>query len=447
MLKSKRTYLNLIQYVDLDKWFVSYYLNPNNFKSQYNFVKLKHVLNPSKERIKKSDFKGDLRVVKKISFADGIIHLREKNETNMDLFILYQNDLLVSKINFHQGALAINKNENLVCTTHYQPYQINRKLVFDSFLVLVLRSEYFRTHISYLRAEGIKNEATYEFIGELEIPLPSLAEQQRIVAAYEEKIKEADALQEEAQNLENGIETYLFGELGITENDKDKNQDSILHFVNFKDLEQWGFDYNSRGNDAFFHSSYYHNEKLKNVIEINPKTFLPSNSTMISFIPMECISDEYGKVIELREKKVADSKGYTKFQNGDLIWARITPCMQNGKSAIVDELQNGFGCGSTEYHVLRNSNANLDIKYVYHILRLPKVLQYATMFFTGSAGQQRVPKTFLEEFSIPVPPISVQRKISDHISKVKLKIELLKSQSIELRKYANKEFENTLFQH
>jgi type I restriction enzyme S subunit len=160
---------------------------------------------------------------------------------------------------------------------------------------------------------------------------------------------------------------------------------------------------------------------------------------------MECISDEYGEVIELRSKQSNDAKGYTKFMEGDLVWARITPCMQNGKSAIVKNLQNGLGCGSTEYHVIRNNSPEIDLEYIYHLLRLKPVLRKAMSHFTGSAGQQRVPKSFLEELIIPIPPFSIQKKISDNMNNMKSRKKQMKIDANLLKELANQEFEQEIF--
>ena len=202
---------------------------------------------PVKDKIRLKDYKGDLRVVKKISFNNGKIHIREQNETKMDLYILYPNDLLVSKINFHQGALAINKFEKIVCTTHYQPYRINREKVIDEYLVLALRNRFFQNHLEFLRAEGIKNEATYEFIGELEIPLPNIGDQQKIVADYNNRTEVAKNLSLAANDLEKEIELYLFDELGynIKSNKVAKNKGNWLRIIEYAEIDKWGADQNN----------------------------------------------------------------------------------------------------------------------------------------------------------------------------------------------------------
>lgn len=132
---------------------------------------------------------------------------------------------------------------------------------------------------------------------------------------------------------------------------------------------------------------------------------------MISFIPMEVVDEKNGVVMEYRTTTVANNKGFTKFENGDLIWAKITPCMQNGKSAIVRNLVNGVGCGSTEFYVLRPKSNNVLIEYIHYILRDRRVLDSAKNSFGGSAGQQRVSSSYLKTIKIPLPPIEVQRQI------------------------------------
>ena len=182
---------------------------------------------------------------------------------------------------------------------------------------------------------------------------------------------------------------------------------------------------------------------------INPRTDLSqlANADEMSFIPMECVSDEYGDVMELRQGKKADSKGYTKFQENDLIWARITPCMQNGKSAIVKNLANKLGYGSTEYHVVRIKSQDCSLEFVHILLRTNTILQDATHYFTGSAGQQRVPKSYLENLEIPIPPLAKQQEIAQQITNLKSQIKTLKTQAEQNKADAIKAFEQEIFNH
>ena len=437
--------LKTISFEELDKWFVSFYLNPYTIESVYPLVKLSEVIYPRKDRISKNDYKNDIPVIKKISFKDGKIHLRDKNETGMSLYRISKNELLVSKINFHQGAISINNIGELVSSTHYQPYIINKN-VSKEYLKLCLRSDSFLNFIKYLRADGIKNEATYEFIGKLKIPLPPLTEQNRIVTNYNAKIKQANEQEQKAKALEQKIEDYLFEVLGIEK--LEEKEKKVLNFVKFSNLNIWGVDRLLRGNfNSVLTSSIYPNKKLNSMVYVNPRTDLTDleSEDVMSFIPMKYISDDYGIVLNTDQGKKEHSKGYTKFKDGDLLWARITPCMQNGKSAIVSDLLNGFGYGSTEYHVLRKKEDDLKLDFLYHLLRTKLIREDAVSHFTGSSGQQRVPKSYLENLTVPLPPLKTQTQIANHISGLKLQIKDLKKQANENRAKAIQEFEEEIF--
>ncbi len=162
-----------------------------------------------------------------------------------------------------------------------------------------------------------------------------------------------------------------------------------------------------------FTSSKFPIEKLAKIAFIDPKLTFEKldRDSEISFVPMEVISEHSGAIEELRTKKVSETKGFTRFQENDLIWAKITPCMQNGKSAVARNLQQGFGCGSTEFYVIRPKSKDISVDYLHFLLRDKKVLENAQNFFGGSAGQQRVSVDFLRGFQVPVPPIEVQTRI------------------------------------
>lgn len=126
---------------------------------------------------------------------------------------------------------------------------------------------------------------------------------------------------------------------------------------------------------------------------------------------MDSISDIDGAITTIKERCFSENIGYTNFQEGDLLWAKITPCMENGKSAVAKNLLNGYGFGSTEYHVLRSTTPRLNIQYLHFLLRLDRVRQAATNYFGGSSGHQRVDESFLKRLQIPLPDIDIQNRI------------------------------------
>ena len=164
-----------------------------------------------------------------------------------------------------------------------------------------------------------------------------------------------------------------------------------------------------------YSSQIYPTYELGDILYINPSVTFSElrDNDVISYVPMEAIDERYGIISLAKNITVANTKGYTKFKEGDLLWAKITPCMQNGKSAIAQNLLKGVGCGSTEFFVLRPKSSNVLIKYIHFILRDYRVLKSAQNSFGGSAGQQRVSSSYLKTIRIPLPPIEIQQKLVD----------------------------------
>jgi hypothetical protein len=141
-------------------------------------VQLKELIEPRFEKITKDDYDGVLPIVEKITFSDGQIHFREERTTGMDLYRAKKGDLLTSKINIHQGAVALAPCD-LVASTHYQPYAIRVPDVNPDFLVDLLRTPQFVGLLSEQKNKGIKSEQGADFLGDFEIPLLSIEHQER----------------------------------------------------------------------------------------------------------------------------------------------------------------------------------------------------------------------------------------------------------------------------
>src|SRR5439155_17420104 len=103
-------------------------------------------------------------------------------------------------------------------------------------------------------------------------------------------------------------------------------------------------------------------------------------------------------------------KGFTAFRDGDVIMAKITPCMENGKAAITRNLENGLGFGSTEFHVIRPTAAVLP-EFIYYFVRQESYRKQAESEMTGSVGQKRVPADFLVRTGFALPPFAEQQRI------------------------------------
>lgn len=148
-----------------------------------------------------------------------------------------------------------------------------------------------------------------------------------------------------------------------------------------------------------------------------PRDHRIRDEQLVSFVPMAAVDETSGTIRDRLERKFSEvRKGYTHFMDGDVLFAKITPCMENGKAAIATDLTGGIGFGSTEFHVLRAKKMVLP-EWLCYFVRQPAFRIEAKRNFTGTAGQQRVPTTFVSSATIPVPPLTEQRRIVDLLSR------------------------------
>ena len=159
--------------------------------------------------------------------------------------------------------------------------------------------------------------------------------------------------------------------------------------------------------------------RIGNVFQINPRNNLP-DELQTGFVPMALLSDGFCSRHSYEPKKWKDIKnGFTHFANNDIVIAKITPCFQNRKSAVVTGLPNGFGAGTTELHVLRDNTKELFMPYFLLICKTQAFIQDGVKNFSGTAGQQRIGKDFISKYLIPVPPVSEQERIVQRLHLLK----------------------------
>lgn len=156
--------------------------------------------------------------------------------------------------------------------------------------------------------------------------------------------------------------------------------------------------------------------RIKNVAELSPNFSekSPDVNELCSVVPMESVS-EFGKINVASVQPFEDiSSGLTLFEAGDVLFAKITPCMENGKGAYVKNLPTRYAFGSTEFHVLRPSSF-INPKFLYYYTFNPIYRAYAAENMVGAAGQKRVSSRFLKETVLFLPPLKEQQLIADYL--------------------------------
>jgi type I restriction enzyme S subunit len=181
--------------------------------------------------------------------------------------------------------------------------------------------------------------------------------------------------------------------------------------------------------------------RLLDLGEINPRNRVEEDSetvVMATFVPMAAVSELHSIAIagDVRPwSKI--SKGYTHFANGDVLLAKITPCFENGKSAVVHGLEHNIGSGSTEFHVFRPISEDINPAYVYLFVRSPLFRVKGEASMTGTAGQKRLPTDYFALCAMPLPPTEEQSRIVAKVDELMALCDQLEAQQQKRRTLQN----------
>lgn len=236
----------------------------------------------------------------------------------------------------------------------------------------------------------------------IKIPFPPLAEQQKIAQFLDTKTAQIDALITEQNRL---IEL-------LTEQRKAVISHAVTKGLNPNaPMKKSGVEWLGEV------PSGWQVGKIKHFATVNPKIkkfSLPENE-MIEFIPMANVDDVLGVISDFEYRNFGEvSTGYTAFNSNDVVFAKITPCMENGNCAIIPNLKFNFGFGSTEFIVFR-AKKEIMPEFLHLILRNDYLRKICKRFMSGVAGQQRISTEFLADYPVAIPPLAEQNKIVAYI--------------------------------
>lgn len=247
-------------------------------------------------------------------------------------------------------------------------------------------------------------------IGADELRLSSMVE--NTYKTYRSEIATASKLLDQAKNK-------VFETCGILFKEY---KPALYSFCKLSDLAEMGIYCNPHSdylNTVFsdLRNNEFFSGYLEDFVEINPQTSrkgLHDNSP-VSFVPMSAVEEKTNSVTYAIKSYKEVKTGFTIFQRDDLLWAKITPCMQNGKSFIASNMPTEIGFGSTEFHVLRKRDSRIYMPYLWVLLSNSHILEAAQGLFSGSAGQQRVSSAFLKKFPLVLPSKEEQIELADDV--------------------------------
>ena len=362
-------------------------------------------------------------------------------------YILCENDILIARSGATVGKAYIHKPALYDCffAGYLIRFIINTDKALPEYIFTYTQLNAYKEWVNAIQRPSGQPNINSEEYQSLEIPLPNIERQQVIVDVIKSAYLQKKQKESEAKQLLDNVDAYILNELGITLPEIKTDLKNRIFKVNRSELEE-RLDPTVYKDGIKLISNNYDNVKLSSVAYVNPTgTFKGKDiETPISFIPMESIDEVYSEVSKLEDTTIENALGFTKFKEGDLLWAKITPCMQNGKSAIAKNLTNGLGCGSTEFFVMRNKDERLAIEYLHVILHMKCVRETAMLYFGGSAGQQRVSSAFLENFNLPLPPKNKQIEIANHVYTIRQKAKALQEEGKVLLEEAKRKVESMI---
>lgn len=323
-------------------------------------------------------------------------YITEEHFKKMKQGVIKPDDTLLVKDGATTGKCAFYRNEYKEATVNEHVFILRaNNLILPKFLYYVITSDKFQNKIKS-NIKGIIGGINLS-IKNLEIVIPDkLAEQQEIVQVLD-TMNDIIRLREEcishAQDLIPALFQEMFGDIN--------NNVTKSNIVTFR-----------------------------NCIELNPAKPNLKDNLNVTFLGMKDIS-ENGQVNLSTIKMYEDvKKGFTNFGNEDVLLAKITPCFENGKAAIVRNLTNGYGFGSTEFYVLRPHKKLILPEYVYSIIKSHSFVEPGKYKMVGAAGQKRLPKEYVLNYKFPLPSIELQEQFAEKVRAIN---SYIKEQNEELK--------------
>jgi len=345
---------------------------------------------PSRKRA--DYFQGDIPWVKSGELTDGLVSevgefISEEAVANSSAKLFPQGTLLIAMYGATVGKLGVltkpAATNQAVCAIFPNP-ELDSK-----FLFWFLRFK--RSYLIDQAVGGAQPNISQTILRELMVPVPPINVQRETVAEIETQFSRLDEAVANLHRVKVNLKRY---------------KASVLKAAVEGRLTE--------GNvDAF------RRLRLGELVDLNPR--LPKGSlddtSSVSFVPMAAVGADDGCLDVTTIRSYSEvRKGYTYFADGDVLFAKVTPCMENGKIAVVKGLVGGIGFGSTEFHVMR-PRPNVDPRYVYCIVSSESFRKEAARHMTGAVGLRRVPTAFLESVEVSVPPLDKQLLVVSEVDR------------------------------
>ena len=372
-----------------------------------------------------------------------------------DDYNVYSNTIIIGRVGFYCGSIHLTSEKSWI-TDNALIVSVKTPVFIQDFFAEILRFlDLGKTSVS--TAQPV---VSGKGILPLIIPVPPIAEQERIILKFQEMISEVDKIEHDKDSLSDItnitkakiLDLAIRGKL-VPQNPNDEPASILLERIRKEKIEliKQGKMKRDKKESIIYKgddNSYYEKfsgkpekcidgdlpfkipdnwrwEKIRNLFILNPKNNIDDNM-IVSFIPMAMIDDGYtGDFTYEKKPWGACKKGFTHFADGDICFAKISPCFENRKSALFVGLNNGYGSGTTELYVLRRFTEDLLPEYILSFIKSEFFINRGKNTFSGVVGQQRVDKDIILDTFIPVPSKQEQKKVYEKIQQAFNEIEMI----------------------
>lgn len=449
MQEAVSTYIKFIPFSNFNLWDVKRYYNKENLNFE-NVVTLADILIPYRKPVTKAEMiKNKWQIISKINFG-GELFLRDFEEINTykgNVNLVPDNAIIYSKINVRHGCIYYHEKGKTPfgVSSEYPTYTFDESKISGKFLHKILRSNAFKkllnTKTSGISKARVKQD---EFL-DIEIPLPSILEQERIIDAYIQKIEKAKNTKSETGNLEEEIEKYLFDALGYQINSPiaSKQKGSYLRLIDYSVIDKWGADQNNSNNLTLTKS--YDVKKIKDICTVSSggtpsrdrKEYYTGNIPWIK--TGEVVNDVIYDTEEKITKEAIENSSAKIYHKGSLIIAMYGQGLTRGRTAKLGiDASTNQACA-----VLFNINNEIvltDFLWIYLMGEYNRLRELAS-----GNNQPNLNAQMIKDYNVVIPPKEIQKEIINNYSNLKSKVKSIESEFEKLTSIAELEFEKQIF--
>lgn len=290
--------------------------------------------------------------------------------------VMKKGDILFGRRNTYLRRAAISPHDGIF-SAHGMIFRPKIEVIDPDYFPFFIASDYFMNAAIKISVGSLSPTVNWKTLKEIEFGIPTLEQQResaKILKAANELKESYQALLSKTDDLVKSQFIELFGRPGY-------------------DDKGWGL------------------TTLGDCCELNPRRAQGIDDALeVSFLAMPSVSEDGHMDTKVIRPYSEVKKGFTYFAENDVLFAKITPCMENGKGAIAEGLSNGIGVGSTEFHVLRPIPQKSNPYWLYNITMFEAFRINARKVMTGTGGQLRVPISYLKDYPITLPPIELQNE-------------------------------------